>query len=264
MRVSDGQILSIINRSVARDRSHPPGSIFKLVTAFAALQESITTESTPFKCGGQTKIGGRVFHCTRTNGHGKVDLPQAIAQSCNCRFYDLGLRLGSKRLLAHARAFGLDTPYVGYSKKQSGQLLKPPSDPVDTARLAIGQAKGLQITLADAAEMVRRIVKGDISLPGAKPADVKRNLAIVRKSMRLAAESGTCRNAAPPGLAIAGKTGSPEVEGDPEARSGWFVGYAPYQKPRVIVVVFVNRGHGFSGAAPIARRIFADYFGIRE
>ena len=112
--------------------------------------------------------------------------------------------------------------------------------------------------------MVRRIVTDDVSLPGADPASIRRNLAIVRKSMRLAVVSGTCPNAAPPGLAVAGKTGSPEAEGDPEARSGWFVGYAPYQKPRIIVVVYVNRGHGFSGAAPIARRIFADYFGIRK
>jgi len=265
MRVSDGQVLSIMNHAVARDEAHPPGSIFKLVTAFAALRESVVTESSTFKCGGTLKIDGRVFHCTRLNGHGALQLPEAIAQSCNCTFYNLGLKLGSKRLLEYARAFGFQPAYRGYSKKQpSDHLLKPPSNPIDTARLAIGQAEGFSITLLEAAEMVRRIVRDDVHIPGADRASIRRALAIVRKSMRLAVVKGTCRNAAPPGLAVAGKTGSPEAEGDSDERSGWFVGYAPYQKPQVIVVVFVNRGHGFSDAAPIARHIFADYFGIRK
>ncbi|MCL4395564.1 MAG: penicillin-binding transpeptidase domain-containing protein [Chloroflexi bacterium] len=260
VRVSDGRILALVNPDLSCRRLHAPGSIFKLVTAFAALQENVTRESETFRCGGYAKLGGVVIHCTTPNGHGTRTLIEAIAQSCNVTFYELGVRLGPDRLIKYARDFGLDSKCPTYSGSQAvGALPAAPIHPCEVARLAIGQASGFKITLLEAAGMVRRISMGHIE--GKRAA---KNLAIVRKGMRLAVTSGTCTSAAISGVEIAGKTGTFEAEGQPSERSAWFVGFAPYGKPKVVVVVFANRGHGYDTAAPIARRIFAAYFGKRD
>jgi len=256
VRASDGKILALVNPDSSCRTLHPPGSIFKLVTAFAALQEGVATESEVFVCTGQKKLGGVVLHCTVPNGHGRITFTQAIAQSCNVTFYELGLRLGPDSLLNHARLFGLDRLYTNYARRQSvGSLSARPLHACEVARLAIGQADGVAITLLGAAEMTRRIATGELAGRQAKS-----SLSAVRNGMRLAAESGTCRNAAVDGVKVAGKTGSPESSDNPDGRSAWFVGFAPHNAPEIVVVVFAERGHGYDTAAPIARKIFSAYF----
>lgn len=251
VRVSDGAVLAVVNPEVACRHTHPPGSVFKIVTAYAALREGPAREADEFRCGGQRKTSGVVLHCTVPNGHGSLNLTDALAQSCNVTFYDLGLRLGSAKLLKWAHEFGLDIPYAPYGGQQAvGELPARPVHPADTARLAVGQARGFGITLLEAAGIVRRIACGEDDCSAA-----------VRRGMRRAVTSGTCRNAAIEGLEVAGKTGTPEAPEDDSKRSAWFVGFAPYGKPEVVVVVFAERGHGYDTAAPIAARILSAYFG---
>lgn len=250
MSASDGCIIAIENPKISATQTHPPGSIFKLVTAYAALQEGISSENIIYRCDGHKTLRGVRLNCSFRNGHGAVRIPQAIAQSCNVTFYDLGTRLGSDRLLHYAKAFGLGQKCATYANPQAvGHIPQPPIHPAGVARLAIGQAKGFEITLLEAAEMTRRIATGG-----------QKNLTPIRKAMRLAVVDGTCKNAALDRVKVAGKTGTPEAKDDSNARSGWFVGYAPYDKPEIVVVVFVNRGHGYDAAAPIAKRIFSAFF----
>ncbi|MCX6344458.1 MAG: penicillin-binding transpeptidase domain-containing protein [Armatimonadetes bacterium] len=263
MRVSDGKILAIVNPKVSAIQLHPPGSVFKLVTGFAALQEGITSAGAKFRCSGNQPIGDVLLYCTTPNGHGTISFPEAIAQSCNVTFYGLGRKLGPKRLLKYARVFALDRKVPGYKGVQAvGHLpASPVIHPAQTAQMAVGQANGFKITLLEAAEMVRRIANGNAHVAGIDNSKTRRNLAVIRSAMRLAVISGTCKNAAVGGVEIAGKTGSPEAADDSDKRNGWFVGFAPYKKPEIVLVVFVNRGHGYDTAAPIARRIFSAYFG---
>lgn len=251
----------MVNSDISCRRLHAPGSIFKLVTAFAALQENVTRESEIFRCGGQKKLGEVVLHCTVPNGHGSRTLIEAIAQSCNVAFYELGLRVGAARLISYAHAFGLNDRCRTYpSVQNTGTPPAVPIHPCEVARLAIGQASGFRITLLEAAEMVRHIALGKIAIANNPNRRTASNFAILRKGMRLAVTSGTCKNAAVTGLEVAGKTGTSEADGHPTERSAWFVGFAPYTKPEIVVVVFANRGHGYDTAAPIASRIFKAYF----
>ena len=253
---SDGKILALVDPESSCRTLHPPGSVFKLVTAAAALQEGVVTESEVFHCTGQRKLGSVVLHCTIPNGHGRITFAEAIAQSCNITFYELGLRLGANHLVDCAHVFGLDKSYPNYAQPQSvGSLSPKPVHACEVARLAIGQASGLGITLLGAAEMTRRIATGEVAGGVAKS-----SLATIRKGMRLAIESGTCKNAAVDGLKVAGKTGTPESTENPDGRSAWFVGFAPYEAPEIVVVVFAERGRGYDTAAPIARKIFSAYF----
>ena len=261
MRVDDGKVLAVVNPRLACAHSHPPGSIFKLVAAFAALEERVVTPNDGFTCSGWRKFAGVKLHCTVPNGHGHLDLTDAIARSCNVTFYGLGCKLGPERILKYADLLGLGGGCPSYSGRQvRGVLSKPPVHPADIARLAIGQCKGFSITVLEAAEMTRRIAVGSVPVKKDEVARARKSLALVRRGMRGAVTSGTCKAAAVKEIAVAGKTGSTEAPGNADERDAWFVGFAPYEKPEVVVAVYAERGHGYNKAAPIAGRILAAYF----
>jgi penicillin-binding protein 2 len=96
---------------------YPPGSAFKLVIAAAALEEGIIKPSTKMTCKGYVRLYGKVFRCHRASGHGVVDLHEALKQSCNVYFYQLGVKLQIDTIARYARMMGLgvetgiDLPY---------------------------------------------------------------------------------------------------------------------------------------------------------
>jgi len=89
---------------------YPPGSTFKVVMAAAALEKKIVTPDTRFYCPGGMAFGGRVFRCWKKEGHGSVNLRQAISQSCDVYFYQVGNRLGINAIADYARRFGMGNP----------------------------------------------------------------------------------------------------------------------------------------------------------
>jgi len=86
---------------------YAPGSTFKIVVAAAALEEGIVTPDTEVACTGSVRLYGNVFHCARASGHGRVDLVEAIAQSCNSYFFRLAPKLPIETIARYARLFGL-------------------------------------------------------------------------------------------------------------------------------------------------------------
>ena len=86
---------------------YPPASTYKIVTAFAALEEGLIDENTTFYCPGSYQYGDRVFACWKEQGHGKVDIAEALAQSCDVFFYHMGRKLGVDRLAWYAKKCGL-------------------------------------------------------------------------------------------------------------------------------------------------------------
>jgi len=89
---------------------YPPGSVFKIITAIAALETGIVTPQTEFNCPGYLYFGGRLYHCWKGEGHGRLDLHRAIVESCNVYFYQLGSRLGIDNLAKYAAMLGLGQP----------------------------------------------------------------------------------------------------------------------------------------------------------
>jgi len=86
---------------------YSPGSIFKLVMALAALNEGIITENSTFYCSGAIKLYNQQFNCWFQPGHGRLNLPEAIRNSCNIYFYQLGSRLSIDTIAEYARLMGL-------------------------------------------------------------------------------------------------------------------------------------------------------------
>ena len=87
--------------------SYPPGSLYKPVVALAALQEGLISKNTRYNCEGSFQIGKDTFHCHKRSGHGLANLKEAVSQSCDVFFYNLGLELGIDKIAKYAQAFGL-------------------------------------------------------------------------------------------------------------------------------------------------------------
>ena len=273
--------------SRALSTAFEPGSVFKVVTAAAALEAGIATRTTTFYAPGYFRLGSWVFRDLRA--WGTVNFVQGIQNSINVVFYNLGYRLGGERLAAQAKRMGLgnltgielsgEVPGTIPSPSTKQALIGEPWYPGDSVNMSIGQG-AVTVTPLQVARMMASVANGgtlfqphlllftierdQTKTPTPPVAQRERiyttqTLAVLREGLEAAAARGTGRASAVKGLTIAGKTGSAEnPRGKPHA---WFAGYAPVDAPRVVVTAFVE--HGFRGglaAAPIVRRVFEAAF----
>ncbi len=252
----------LFNRGIAGE--YPPGSIFKIVTAMAALEKGKLRTSSTFRCPGYLLIGGKRFGCWREGGHGVQGLTDALAHSCDVFFYLAGMGVGGELIVSKALEFGLaQKSGIDLPGERSG--LVPSRDwkkrkksqgwfDGDTANLAIGQGY-LQVTPVQALVMVAAAATGgDRLVPhlidrvdGFKVAE-RHGLRIRMTSEYIQAvkqgldavintETGTGQLARISGARIAGKTGTAQSgQGEDHA---WFVGYAPVSQPKIAMVVFI-------------------------
>jgi penicillin-binding protein 2 len=275
-----------LNRAI--QSQYAPGSIFKIITAIAALEEGIIDETTRINCTGAFLLG-RWFRCWKEEGHGYIDLYRAIVESCDVYFYEIGERLGIDKLAEYATAFWLGkltgielegeksgiVPSISWKLRTMNQQWFPG----ETLNTAIGQGY-LSITPIQAARLISTIINGGIihrlhllkdSNNNDYVEDVikirRENLEIIKKALiGVVSESrGTGWMARSDLVSIGGKTGTVQVvsgmqesEDHPEEYRdhAWFVAFAPVKNPVIAVAVFIEHGgHGSTAAAPIAKRI---------
>ncbi len=280
----------LINRAI--QGAYPPGSTYKLLTAGAALESKIVDRNTTFSpCHGGFLFGNRVFKCWQPKGHGRLDLIQAIAQSCDVYFYQLSLKLGLDRWSDYARQCGLDKKYkidlpdeiagmipnrTYYEKKfGQGEWIKNL-----VINLGIGQGEVLTTPLGLAVFYSALVNGGTVYQPhllreirspeGRSTQNAKTvlshlpfsnsTLEILKEGLVEAVNSpsGTGGLARIPDIMVGGKTGTAQ---NPHGREhAWFVGFAPADHPQIVVAVLIEQaGHGGTYAAPIARRIIERY-----
>lgn len=139
-----------MTKNIAVTDVFEPGSTFKILTLAAALSENLTNENERFYCPGYRIVAGEKIKCWRTLGHGSQTLVEAVQNSCNCCFMDLGLRLGKERLYKYLRAFGIGSKSDVDISGESGGILLDENvvKDVDLARIAFGQTvavSGLQL-----------------------------------------------------------------------------------------------------------------------
>jgi penicillin-binding protein 2 len=252
----------------------PTGSVYKIITAIAALEEHAITPETTFDCEMQQvfRAGGsaQVFRCTGI--HHRLSLIPAIEKSCNIYFYNTGLAAGGEALARWGRAFGLGMPTgVDLPYERAGQLPVPRHTfgvinlsigqgdllctPLQVANMTAAVANGGRlytphfldyISRADG-EVVRRCEPRFTQVPVSKS-----TLDVVREGMRRAVETGTARDAGLQRFRAAGKTGTAE-RGEGKPNHAWFAGFAPCENPKVAFAVVSENtpGHGGSHAAPL-------------
>lgn len=263
----------LINRALS---FYPPGSVFKLLVAGAALEEGAIREDDHFFCPGYVDVGDVRIACT--GFHGEMVLEQAIMESCNAAFVDIGLRLGYTQWRRYAELLGIGSSRHLPVIEDQGQLDFPYQPPIydgDLANLSIGQGR-LLVTPLDIAILYstianggayhdpvvvlgRRALNGTVVRQQQSKSEHRLwsyevNLKLLR-ALRMTVSSGTGKAADSTLVAIAGKSGTAET-GKPGINHAWFAAMAPYEDPEIVVVVFVEDGQrGGQVAGPIAKEI---------
>lgn len=270
--LTDNETFPLLNRAISA--MYPTGSIFKIVVAVCALDGTDFDGTRSLMCSGELRVGDRVFHCWKERGHGPQVLSEAIKNSCNVFFYQLGLFIGPDVISKYAFKFGLGRP-TGIDLPGEANGLVPTVAwkrrkyreswyRGETANYAIGQgyllATPIQVlrsisTLANRGELVTPHVVSkieDIAVHHAKSEFAgfsEEALAITRRALEDAvnAPHGTGVYARSDDIIIAGKTGTAQ---NPHGEShAWFTGFAPAGNPKITVVVFIEQG-GKGGLEP--------------
>jgi penicillin-binding protein 2 len=273
---------AFINRSI---HAFTPGSIWKPFTALAGLEHGVVKEDEKLAVSGAIYFGGFKFG-DWTNATGSMDLTEAIAWSRDTYFYQIAKRMRPEWIAELARKFGGDEktgvevlgeykgiiPDPAWKEKTWGE----PWYPGNTLHYAIGQSF-LLVTPIQVAKMFSGFANEGYT---AQPHVVKdpdkeyltkienvslTNIRKVKKGLEACVDHGTGGASRFEEIKVAGKTGSAEVHGYAHTTHGWFAAYAPVEDPQIVVVVFVEGGgHGGSVAAPIARKIFEEFFELNK
>jgi len=257
---------------LASRRAFPPGSLVKLVTAWRALEGGAVTGDETFFCDGHTLRPGLEVSCWDPRGHGNLDLVRAIAVSCNLYFADMGDTLGANETYRGLLEIGFsEKTGIPIGSEVPGRV-DPPPEGCDAA-YAAGDGPWVAATPLQVLTGIAALVNGGVLLTpyqaGPDDADefipprgrvtVTVSRDVLREGMREAVRHGTAEKAAVDGMEILGKTGTGGFPDGSGLTHGWFVGFAPADRPEIGVVVFVYHGLGGEDAAPVARDIFSAY-----
>jgi penicillin-binding protein 2 len=229
----------LMNKCIAGQ--YPPGSTFKMVVAIAALESGVVGSSDTVRCAGSLEFGDRTFYCWKDGGHGRMDMVNAIAQSCDVYFYNIANRVGIDKINEVARRFGFGETYnIGLPGQRDG--LVPTREwklanfgdqwrPGETLIIGIGQG-ALLATPLQMATMVARLANGQIAVEPRLVNTVGRevnygysrapfeidpeHLEVVRRGMEKVLEPGGTAYRSRlrgDGMVMAGKTGTSQVRG---------------------------------------------------
>ncbi|MCX6170925.1 MAG: penicillin-binding protein 2 [Ignavibacteriales bacterium] len=265
-----------------------PGSTFKMISAIAGLEEGIIDTNFQVHCSGGYQFGNRYFKCLHV--HGTVNVETSIEKSCNTFYYTLVNKLGLDIWSIYAKKFGFGTKTkIDIPEESSG--IVPSTEYYNRVYGKSGWTKGFVISLgigqgelnvtplqlaqyaalfANFGKSARpHFLKSYMDTQTNKQYDVKpqyydigiskKSFDIVRRAMYLVVNgAGTATNIKLPDIAIAGKTGTAQ---NPHGKDhAIFVGFAPYDNPKIAIAVIVeNAGFGSIAAAPIARDIIKAY-----
>ncbi len=274
-----------------------PGSTFKVITAAAALEEKIAGLNSSFNCPGYKMVDGQRISCWRAGGHGHESFAEGVQNSCNPVFMELALRLGKDKFYSYLEQFGFGQPTgIDVVGEEKGIIMsKETAKNVDLARMGFGQAISvtpLQLITAASAVinggnlmkpyLVKELREPVIDENGQETERVVKTISpqrirqvisaetssIMREVLESVVTDGSGRNAYIPGYRVGGKTGTAQKYGPggkiiPNKNISSFLGFAPADNPRVIVLIMVDEPQtsvtfGSIIAAPYVKQILED------
>ena len=276
---------------------YEPGSVFKIITASAALEEKTLTDSNTFDCPGYIKIADRTYKCANRNGHGHQSLAQAFMNSCNAAFISIGQHLGSDNFAKYRKSFGLeektgvDLPGEASSITHNSKRMSA----VELASESFGQTLKITpiqlITAISAAvnggyvyqpHVLKQIQNSDGNIVKKQESTLVRQVISEETSKAICGylegvvSEGTGKNAYIPGYRIGGKTGTAEKidttakEGERKKYICSFCGIAPADNPQIAILMLIDEPgvdipYGGTLVAPSVGKMFEEilpYLGV--
>jgi penicillin-binding protein 2 len=291
--LNDDPLHPLLNRAIQAQLA--PGSVFKIVTATAMLEDKNPPESFTSFCPGYATFYGRQFKCWvfGKSSHGTVDLKKAIMQSCDIFFYNVGMRLGIDRLsyygshLGIGRKTGIDLPSeeaglmpsaewaerVQHRKWYAGETISVSTGqgavtttPLQLARLIGGIASGGVFKQPHLLKDAQNVGEERFHISESTTEKITDAMYAVVN------EGGTGATLKLAGIELSGKSGTAQVIGYATRErlgkqkkfedNAWFVGYAPRRDPEIVVAVLVQESgqHGGTASGPVARDIIKAYY----
>src|SRR5262245_22690965 len=249
-----GRVVALVNPTEALFKAYCPCSVFKIVVAIAGLSERVIDTRTTHAC---------TDGCWMWAGHGPIDLRRALAVSCNPYFEWIGEQLGYEKVQHYARLLGLGTASgINLTGETAGTV--PESVPASQVGHLSSHASGITASAVQIAALLSATINGGVLYrPQIGPAEGF----VPQERWRLppgtvidgladgflsAVNEGSASRAFDPDVVVAGKTGSC-------SHVGWFASYAPGQRPRLVIVVFLRGSNGHQASA-VAGRIYQELY----
>ncbi len=277
------EVTQFLRRNKAVVDSYEPGSTFKIAVAAMALEEKTSSLADHFYCGGSIKVADRNISCANRNGHGQQTFQQAVQNSCNPAFIQIGAKVGAKNFIKYLKGFGfLKKTGIELPGEQSG-IFHAESNfkEIDLATSSFGQSFNVtplqMIAMASAVanggnlmqpHLVKQIIDKDMNvvkdIPPVKVRQIvsKETSDVMRTILESVVSEGGGKNAYLAGYRIAGKTGTSEKQ--PRGNGKYvasFIGFAPADNPQVACLVILDQppaGNTYYGgliAAPVVKNI---------
>lgn len=262
--------------------TYEPGSVFKTITAAAALEEGVVTMEDTFNCPGYVMVEDRRIRCHKTTGHGTQTFVEATMNSCNPVFVTVGLRLGAENYYRYFEQFnllektGVDLP------GEAGTIMHKVEDigAVELATISFGQS--FQVTPIRLAATISSLINGGNAVTphfGVKTVDAQGNVTnrfeypveegvvsedtveMLRYMLEQVVENGGGHNGYVEGYRVGGKTATSQTLPRGTGRYiASFMGFAPADDPKVLAMAIITNPQGtyYGGqvAAPVVRQLF--------
>ena len=288
----DTELLNEMWRNDCVSDTYEPGSTFKIITTAAALEEDLVTLDEAFSCSGAIMVEDTRIRCHKTTGHGAQTFVDAIKNSCNPVFIQLGLRIGVERYFHYFEQFKLDQKTGIDLPGEAGTIMHKQEDvgPVELATISFGQS--FQISPVQLASTVSSLINGGMRVTPHVAREVRNTQgdlihtfaydqerivseetsATLRYLLNQVVSDGTGRNGAVEGYAVGGKTATSQTLPRSSGRYiASFIGFAPAENPQVLALVVIHDPQGvyYGGtiAAPVVQELFSNilpYLGIEK
>ena len=277
-------------RNKAVSDTYEPGSVFKIITAAAALEENLTSKANTYNCPGYIVVAGQHYDCHKHAGHGRQTLTQAMSNSCNPVFISLGTLMGKSTFSKYFEAFGL-TAKTGIDlpgEVSSIYYKEANMGPVELASAAFGQSFAVTpiqlITAISAAVnggylvepyVVAQVIDESGDVKSTTQTTIKRQVIseetsrTLREMLETVVDGGGGKNAYVPGYRVGGKTGTSQKlaktqqTGNDRLYVSSFCGIAPIDDPDIAVLVLLDEPTGASYyggtiCAPVGGQILSE------
>lgn len=272
-----------------------PGSIFKIITSIASVEEGIAGKDEVYYCDGSLNVSGKKIKCWKPGGHGIQNFNQTLENSCNVAFMDMGKKLGAEKLNSYINKFGFGKKSGIDLPGESTGIIKKTEDisSVDLATISFGQTNttnAIQFmaalnAVANGGDLIQPHLMKELSYlneNGTKIIDkiftpkIEENIVSeestkrIKEALESTVSNGSSKDAAIEGIKVAGKTGTAEKVDSSTGTYGAgyissFAGFAPYDNPQISLIIAIDNpknGEHFGGivAAPYAGELFYNIF----